>query len=118
MKVLVAVILTTLLAFVSGIYMSWWGLALAAFIVGIVVRQHVGLAFLSGFLGVFILWAGLAWWFDVKNEGNLSVKIAELLPLGGNPLLLILVTGFVGGLVGGMGAMSGSFLRSSYNKAV
>ena len=117
MKILVAVLLTALLAFVAGIYMPWWGIAIAAFIAALVVGQHAGKAFLSGFLGVFILWACIAWWINEKNDGYLSVKIAELLPLGGNPVLLILVTGLVGGLVAGMGAMSGSFLRSSYKQA-
>ncbi|MFZ1264458.1 MAG: hypothetical protein WAT34_13190, partial [Chitinophagaceae bacterium] len=61
----------------------------------------------------FLLWAGLAWWIDMKNNGVLSKKIATVLPLGGNSLVLILVTGIIGGLVAGMAAMSGSFLRSS-----
>ena len=49
----------------------------------------------------------------MKNNGVLSKKIASVLPLGGNAILLIVVTGIVGGLVAGMAAMSGSFLRSS-----
>jgi len=70
-------------------------------------------AFISGLLGVFILWAGLAWWIDMKNNGVLSKKIASVLPLGGSGIVLILVTGIIGGLVAGFAAMSGSFLRSS-----
>jgi hypothetical protein len=117
MKLLVAILLTALLAFVGGLYFPWWSLAIAAFLVGLFVHQHAGKAFLGGFLGVFILWAGLAWWIDMKNEGILSKKIAQLLPLGGNSLLLIAVTAFIGALVAGFGAMTGSFLRST-NKQV
>lgn len=113
MKLLVAIVLTALLAFVSGLYLPWWSIAVAAFIVAALVHQKAGKAFLSGFLGVFLLWAGLALWIDMKNNGVLSQKIAELLKLGGNSLLLILVTAFIGGLVAGFGAMTGSFLRSS-----
>ncbi len=113
MKLLTAIVLTALLAFVSGLYLPWWSLAVAAFIVAILVHQKAGKAFLSGFLGVFLLWAGLAWWIDMKTPGLLSQKIAELLKLGGNSILLILVTAFIGGLVVGFGAMTGSFLRSS-----
>ena len=71
------------------------------------------MAFLSGFTGVFLLWAGLAWWIDMKNEGILAKKIASILPLGGNALLLIAVTAVVGGLVAGFAAMNGSYLRTS-----
>jgi hypothetical protein len=114
MKLIVATLVTPLLVFVSGLYFPWWALAIAAFIVGVLVHQRAAKAFLSGFLGVFILWAVLAWVIDSRNDGTLSARIAELLPLGGNPILLILVTALVGGLVGGFGAMSGSLLRSTY----
>ena len=113
MKLLVAIILTGLLAFIGGLYLPWWSLAIAAFIVALIIPQRGGKAFLSGFIGVFLLWAGIAWWIDNKNEGILSKKIAELFPLGGNSILLILVTALVGGLVAGFAAMSGSYLRSS-----
>lgn len=115
MKLIVAIILTALLAFVGGIYMQWWSLALAAFIIALLIPQKAGKAFLSGFLGVFLLWAVLAWWINMKNENILAKKIATILPLGGNAYLLILVTAFIGGLVAGFAALSGSYLRSSGN---
>lgn len=113
MKFLVAIILTALLAFISGLFLPWWGVAITSLLVAVLVHQKAGKAFLAGLLGVFLLWAGLAWWIDMKNNGVLSKKIASVLPLGGNSIVLILVTGIVGGLVAGMAAMSGSFLRSS-----
>ena len=113
MKFFVAVILTALLAFISGLFLPWWGIAVTSLLVAVLVHQKAGKAFFAGFWGVFLLWAALAWWIDMKNNGLLSKKIASVLPLGGNALLLIVVTGFVGGLVAGMAAMSGSFLRSS-----
>ena len=113
MKFFVATILTALLAFISGLFLPWWGMAITSLLVAVLVHQKAGKAFLAGLLGVFILWAGLAWWIDMKNNGVLSEKIASVLPLGGNAVLLILVTGFIGGLVAGMAAMSGSFLRAS-----
>jgi len=114
MKFSVSVLLTALLSFVAGIYLPWWwSFAIAAFLVAILIHQKTGKAFFSGFLSLFILWAGLAWWIDMKNESILSTKIASLLPLGGSPILLILVTGIIGGLVAGFASMSGSFLRTS-----
>ena len=113
MKFLVATVLTALLAFISGLFLPWWGIAITSLLVAVLVHQKTGKAFLSGLLGVFILWVGLAWWIDMKNNGVLSKKIASVLPLGGSSLVLILVTGLIGGLVAGMAAMSGSFLRSS-----
>jgi hypothetical protein len=113
MKFLVALLLTTLLTFIAGLYLPWWSLAIVGIIVALLVHQQAFKAWLSGFLGVFLLWAGLAWWIDMKNNGVLSKKIASILPLGGSPIVLILVTGIIGGLVAGFAAMSGSYLRTS-----
>ena len=113
MKFLTATILTALLAFVSGLFLPWWGIAITSLLVALLVHQKAGKAFLAGMLGVFILWAGLAWWIDMKNNGVLSKKVAAVLPLGGNTILLIVLTGIIGGLVAGMAAISGSFLRAS-----
>lgn len=113
MKFLTATILTALLAFVSGLFLPWWGIAITSLLVALLVHQKAGKAFLAGMLGVFILWAGLAWWIDMKNNGVLSKKVAAVLPLGGNTIFLIVLTGIIGGLVAGMAAISGSFLRAS-----
>lgn len=113
MKKIVAILLTALLAYVSGLFLPWWGIAIAALIVALIVRQAAGRAFLSGLLGVFLLWSGLALWIDTQNGSILSQRIAHILPLGGSNVLLIIVTGLVGGLVAGFAAMCGSYLRPS-----
>ncbi len=118
MKFITAIILTALTGFIAGLvsFSPWWGFAVTSLLVAILVHQKAGKAFLSGFLGLFLLWAGLAWWIDMKNNGILSGKIAGILPLGGNSILLILVTGLTGGLVAGFAAMTGSYLRTSSRK--
>lgn len=112
MKFFAALIVTALLAFIAGIYLPWWSIAVVAFVVAVLVHQKAGKAFLAGFLALFLLWGGLAWWIDQQNQHILSKRIAAVLPLGGSSLMLILVTAFIGALVAGMGALSGSFLRS------
>lgn len=113
MKFLVALLLTALFAFIAGLFLPWWGIAISSLLVAVIVHQRAAKAFLSGLTGVFILWVGLAWWIEIQNQGVLSKKIAYVLPLGGNAVYLILITGVVGGLVAGFAAMSGSYLRSS-----
>ena len=112
MKILVAIILTALLSFVGGLYLPWWNIALAAFISVLLIPLAGGRAFLAGFAGVFLLWFLLAWWIDIKNQHILSRKIAEIFPLGGSSFAIILVTAFIGALVGGLAATSASFLRN------
>jgi hypothetical protein len=115
MKIFIAIILTAFLAYVVGIYskLPWWSFAFTSLVVALAVHQRAGKAFLCGFLGLFLLWAGMAAIKDAANEHVLSVKVAQVLPLGGSYLVLILVTGIVGGLVSGFAAMTGSFMRRS-----
>ena len=115
MKFFAAFILTALFSFIAGLYFDWWSLAIIAFLIAILVHQKAGKAFLSGFLALFLLWGTLAWWIDMKNHSILATKISSLLGIGDQPLLLVLITGLLGGLVAGFAAMSGSFLRSSRN---
>jgi hypothetical protein len=116
MKFITSIILTALLAFIGGLYLPWWSLAIAAFAVAILIHQKPWKAFFSGFLGLFLLWGGLAYWINLKNDGVLAVKVSELLKLGGSAYLLIIVTGIVAGLIGGLAALAGSYLRSSSAK--
>lgn len=111
MRFLLATLLTATLSFIAGLYTPWWSIAIISFLVALLVKQRIWLAFLSGFAGIFLCWGILSCWIDVKNNSVLSHKIALLFPLGGSSFLLILVTAFVGALVGGFAAMSGSSLR-------
>ncbi len=113
MKLILAVLLITLLSFAGGLYLPWWSIAIASFISLLLIPMKSWKAFLAGFTGVFIFWAFLAWWIDLKNEHLLSGKIAEILPLGGSSFAIILVTAVIGGLVGGFAALTAGFLRKS-----
>jgi hypothetical protein len=111
LKYILSIVVTGLVAFVVGLYMPWWGIAIAAFIVSAAIPQKPAFSFLSGFLGVFLLWEVLAWWIDNKNNGILSQKIASVLPLGGSSVLLIVITSIIGGLVAGFAALAGTYMR-------
>jgi hypothetical protein len=111
MKFIVSILLTALLSFVAGLYLPWWSIAPAAFIVVVCIYQQPGRAFLTGFLALFLLWGILAWVIDVRNAGVLSHRLAQLLPFGGSAFLMILVTALLGALVAGFASLSASYLR-------
>ena len=111
LKYILAILSTALLGFVTGLYLPWWGIAFAALVVSASIPQRPGFSFVSGFLGIFLLWELLAWWIDFKNDSILSQKVAVLLGLGHSSILMIFVTSLVGALVGGLAALTGSYLR-------
>lgn len=92
------------LCYVAGLFLPWWSIAICTFITSLIFRHHPLVSFFSGFLAVFLLWTSLALIIDIQNNSILSTRIASVLPVAGSPHLLILVTGFIGGLVGGLGA--------------
>ena len=116
MRFFLAVILTALLSFTAGLYLPWWSIAVCAFIVSVLIFQPPFKAFLAGFAGVFLLWLIFSWSIDASNDHILSQRIAQIFPLGGISFLLILVTSLVGGLVAGLAALSGSYLRYGTGK--
>lgn len=111
MKFILAVFLSALVATSLGTFLPWWSIAIAAFIVALAVPMKPGLAFVAGFVGIFLAWATIAMIRDASNERILSAKIASILPLGGSSSALLIVSALVGALVGGFAALSGAYLR-------
>lgn len=113
MKFLVAFVLTALLGFSAPLITTWWSFVISSFIIGIAIHQKPFKAFASGFLGIFVLHLVLTWLKDSANQHILSTKVANILPLGGSWVGVILLTSFLGGLLSGMAALSGSYLRKA-----
>ncbi len=112
MKLLFPILAIAIVSAVVQNFAPWWSIAIVAFIISYLLRLKPGLAFLAAFLGVFILWAGVAARLDFGNDHILSQRIATLFPLKGNYWLLLLLTGVIGGLVSGLAGLSGALLRS------
>ncbi len=98
-------------SFILQLFLPWWIIAPLAFGLalwkgGTSARQ----AFWSGFSAILILWAAAALVIHWRNEGILTGKIAALFSLP-FPSLMILVTALVGGLVGGLAALSGLYWK-------
>jgi hypothetical protein len=111
MRFILSILLIAALSFLAGLFLPWWSIAIVAFLIALLIPQRISKAFLSGLLGIFLLWTVIALWIDIKNDSILSHKVSELFKLGGSSILLILVTALIGGLVGGFAAMAGSSLR-------
>ena len=116
MKFITATLLTAFLGYVVGIYtqLPWWGFAITSLLVGLAIRQKPWQSFLAGFAGMFLLWVVLAILKDLPNDHLLSTKVAQILPLKGSYILLILLTGIISGLVGGLSSLTGSYALHSF----
>ena len=114
-KFLMATIVSALLAYAIGIYgnLPWWSFVISNFIIAIAIDQKPWKAFISGALGVGLLWLTLALMIDQQNSHLLSTKVANILPLKGSTTALIAITAFVGFILGGLSSLSGSYVRKA-----
>ena len=110
MKFFISLILTALLSFALCLFLPWWSIAIAAFVVAAVIPQKPGKAFLTGFIAQFLLWGGLSFWSSNNNEHILAHKISMLMVKMDSPYLLIFVTALIAALVAGFAALAGSYL--------
>ncbi|MCU0317869.1 MAG: hypothetical protein MUC61_00815 [Amoebophilaceae bacterium] len=110
MKFLIQVFLTILMSYVAEQFLPWWTIGVCAAIVAMFLPLNGVTAYLGGFTAISLLWMVTATLIDVRTNAVLSTKVAPLLGFQSTTLLVVL-TGLVGGIVGGLGALSGQKLR-------
>ncbi|MBL0310893.1 MAG: hypothetical protein IPP77_14855 [Bacteroidetes bacterium] len=110
MKFLIAIVLIAVLSFAVQQFFPWWSVAIVAFAVGFVMRQpRREAAFFAGLLSLFLLWTFYSYYLAHANQHLLSEKLAELFApiIRDKQFRLYILTGAIGGLVGGFASLSG-----------
>ena len=114
MKFIISILLVALLTYAIGIYgnLPWWSFVITNLLIAVAIPQKPLIAFAAGAIGVGLLWAGLALGIDLANNHILSTKVATILPLKGSYSSLIILTAFLGAILGGLASLTGSFVRA------
>ncbi|MDE0472162.1 MAG: hypothetical protein OXH57_09500 [Ekhidna sp.] len=110
MKLIIRIICIGAITYFVSPFTGWWLCMLASFVVSFVSPSSGLNAFISGFLGVGLVWIGHSWTLDVENASSFSAKISEIMGLK-DPLILVLASGAVGGVAGGFSSITGSIFR-------
>ena len=108
---LINFLVTILVAFILAQFLPWWSVMVAGFITSLFFSLKKVAVFMVPFLAIFLFWSVYAYILSSANDFILAKKIAVLLPLGGNPFALILITGIVGGIAAGVAALLGKQLH-------
>ena len=106
-----------LLSFSLSLYLPWWVVAPACFVAAITLRLSPLQSFLAGFVSLFLLWAGMAFYINAANDQVLAHRMSQIILNSDNPLLLVAMTGVLGGMTGALAALSGSLLRRVFSKS-
>ena len=111
MRFLISLLLIAMASFAAGLYLPWYSIAIISFLVILLIPQSPGSAFLAGFLGVGLLWGIHSAVISHANNDVLAHRISQLFLKTESPVLLVIVTALIGGIVAGLGALTASFAR-------
>lgn len=103
---IIQVTIIALLGYLLELFFPWWSIAIAAALGGTFLKSTAN--FWAGFLAIGILWLLAAFLIDFTSPSGLAEKVAPIFKL--NKLMLIIVTSFIGALVGGLACLTGSLL--------
>jgi len=110
-------LLIFLLSLATSYVLPWWAVAAISFALSVYAGTRPRQAFWSGFGAIFIVWVIIALFKSIPNNHMLAKRVAELFGLP-NWLLLLFVTALIGGLVGGVAALAGFYVKRVFEKDV
>lgn len=103
-------VFTLIAGYIGHQFLPWWSIAIIAGLMSFIFHLNVNISFWAGFLAAALLWGGYAALINAANGGILSARIGNLFG-GVNGFILVVLTGIVGGIFGGLGALTGSLGR-------
>lgn len=107
-------IATLVIAIVLSQFLPWWSIMIASFITGLLISLKKTAVFFVPFLAVALFWMVYSFVLSSSNDFIMAKKISVLLPLQGNPYLLILVTGLIGGIAAGISGILGNQFKEVF----
>nr|WP_321222767.1 hypothetical protein [uncultured Psychroserpens sp.] len=109
-KNIINFVVTIIIALILSQFLPWWSVMVAGFVSALFFSLKKAAVFFIPFFAIFCFWSIYAFIISNGNDFTLSKKISTLFTLGGNPYVLILVTGIIGGLAAGVSALFGKQL--------
>lgn len=117
MKNLISLVVIAAACLLVQKFLPWWsGLIVIALFTAIMgVKPGKAVAFGAGILAC--IWLGYAMLLNFGNQGVLAAKIGEIFK-GVSTAQLLGITFFLGGLLGGLAALTGSLFRRMISRKV
>ena len=112
---MITIILIAITAWILGLFLPWWSLAIPCLILGAWLGKSGGRSFMYGFTGIALLWLLQSIFIHFANGGILTARIAELFSLP-DPVLVMLLTAIVGGIAGGLSTLAGFYFSEAFLK--
>jgi hypothetical protein len=109
-------LIITAICFLLQLFLPWWIITPLAFGAAFWKAQSPAHAFWSGFFAVFTLWIMTGLFYSVPNDHILANRVGAMLGLPDtsiNWIIVLLITGLIGGLAAGFCSLAGYFVRQA-----
>lgn len=117
MAVLLQIIITAGAALIAQKFLPWWSIAISSAFVSLCFSRSNAKAIFASFVGVAILWTVYPTIIDISTSSILTKKMVVLFsPYMSNIAHPIILTGFIGGLVGGISGLTGYRIKKAFFK--
>lgn len=94
-----------------NLLLSWWAAIVPAIFLGAWLFEKNITALLVGFFAGGIAWLAQALFIHIANDGILATRIADMMQVG-SPLIVLLLTFIIGGLLTGMSTLMGFQIKA------
>ncbi len=116
MNIFARILVVAMLTAIAQTYLPWWSSVCVALVVEALLGKDDRTSFYTGFYGVSIPWMIFATYIDMKSESILTVRILDLFSLPQFSIVMIVLTGLIGGLAGGVGSMTGGWIKAAFSR--
>lgn len=109
-------LLIIIVCLILQFFLPWWVIGLVAFLLSAWKAKSAIQAFNSGFFALFILWASMCLIHSIPNQHLLAGRVGQMLGLPDERftwMIVLLITGLLGGLAAGLSALAGFLCRRS-----
>lgn len=112
-------IIILIVSLILQLFLPWWIIAIIAFAFSAWKALSGKHAFIHAFAAIFLLWVAAGLIKTIPNENILANRVGEMLMLPFtefNWIIVLFVTGIIGGLVSGFSGLAGFYLKDFIRK--
>lgn len=114
------ILIIAIVALVLQFILPWWIIAPIAFGLSFWMARSGKQAFVSAFLAIFLLWIIVGLIHTLPNENILANRVGSMLSLpetSFNWIIVLVLTGIIGGLASGFSGLSGFYFKEAIKKS-
>lgn len=109
-RFLLILLLTAIIVLLVGKLVPFWALMIITGLIAFLIAPGPASAFFAGGIGFGLTWFLKALFISIQTASDLPVQMADLMGIK-NDNLLMFATFFLGFLIGGFSAMTGSLFK-------